>query len=326
CGQRGKRRLRRGLPHHRVSRNQRQRRIPCPNRDREIECGNHPHYPQRMPGFHHAVVRPFRSDGQARQLPGKSDSVHTDVDHFLHFALTLGENLARFEGHQPAKCGFVGAQFFSEEANQFASLRRRNLAPFEKSLVPPLRRRARGRRIYRGYPPHRLARDGAPHLQIACREARRGYSEAFQQACGFFRDAFRHGISIESWSGKTGLRQPIPLLSPFPAILCDVNHLTSSTWPLARLFESSRSELPAGRIDGQELTGALVAPQPETLFPSGSSKETAGKPLTRRVPFSSNPAAWKFAWHELRGDNYGRTRAPIIQKTPKGKKPPRASG
>src|ERR1700722_15978140 len=100
-----------------------------------------------------------------------------------------------------------------------------------------------------------------------------------------------------------------------------VNHPTSSSWPLARLSESSRSELPAELNEGQELTGALVAPQPETQFPSGSSKETAGKPFTRRVPFSSNPAAWKAGWHELRGDNYGRTRSPIIQKAPKGTSP-----
>ena len=55
-GQRGQRRLLRRLPDHGIAADQRQRRIPRPDRDREVERGDDAVDAERMPGLHHAMV------------------------------------------------------------------------------------------------------------------------------------------------------------------------------------------------------------------------------------------------------------------------------
>ncbi|CKO04672.1 Uncharacterised protein [Mycobacterium tuberculosis] len=55
AGQRRQRRQLRGFPHHRVAADQCHRGVPRPDRDREVERGDHAHHSQRMPGFQEPV-------------------------------------------------------------------------------------------------------------------------------------------------------------------------------------------------------------------------------------------------------------------------------
>jgi len=62
-----------------------------------------------MPGFHHAMARTFCGDRQAVKLAGEADREVADVDHFLHFAETLGADLAGLDGDQAAEVVLGGA-------------------------------------------------------------------------------------------------------------------------------------------------------------------------------------------------------------------------
>src|SRR5580693_5201024 len=101
--QRGERRLLGRLPDHGIAADQRQRRVPRPDCDREIEGGDDRAWPKRMPGFGHAMARTLRGDGEAVQLAREADREVADVDHLLYFAQALGDDLADFEGHQRAQ-------------------------------------------------------------------------------------------------------------------------------------------------------------------------------------------------------------------------------
>ena len=67
-GQRRQRGFLARLPDHRVAADQRQRRVPGPDRDGEVECADHADDAQRMPDFHHPVARPLTGDRQPVQL------------------------------------------------------------------------------------------------------------------------------------------------------------------------------------------------------------------------------------------------------------------
>ena len=82
-----------------------------------------------MPGLRHPVARALRGDGQAVDLPRQPDGEIADVDHLLHFAEALGDDLAGFERHERAESLFRGAQFLAEQPHELAPPRRRNLAP-----------------------------------------------------------------------------------------------------------------------------------------------------------------------------------------------------
>ncbi len=131
-GERGQRRLLRGLPHARIAAHKRQRRVPCPDRDREIERGDDAGDAQRMPGLHHAMVRPLGGDGQPVELPGEADGEIADVDHLLDLAQALGQDLAGLQRDQLAERRLVRAQLQAEQAHQFAARRGGHLAPFEE--------------------------------------------------------------------------------------------------------------------------------------------------------------------------------------------------
>ena len=148
--QRRERRLLRRLPDHRIAANQRQRRVPRPDRDRKIEGGNDRARPHGMPGLGHPVAGPLGSDHEAMQLPREADGEIADVDHLLHFAQALGHDLADLERHQRAERLLRGAQFLSQQAHELAPPGRRNLAPGEEGLVGGLddRRHVGGRRLF----------------------------------------------------------------------------------------------------------------------------------------------------------------------------------
>ncbi len=56
-----------------------------------------------MPGLHHAMARALRGDGQAVELARQADGEVADVDHLLHFAKALGDDLAGLQRHQRAR-------------------------------------------------------------------------------------------------------------------------------------------------------------------------------------------------------------------------------
>ena len=82
-----------------------------------------------MPLLHHAMIGPFAGDREAVKLARQADREIADVDHLLHLATAFRDDLAGFDGDQAAQCILGGAQFMAEQANQFAALRWRNLAP-----------------------------------------------------------------------------------------------------------------------------------------------------------------------------------------------------
>ena len=131
-GERGQRRLLRRLPHAGVAAHKGKCCIPSPHRDREIEGRHNPGHAQRMPGFHHAMVRPLRRDGEPAELARQANGEVANVDHFLDLAEALGEDFAGFERHQLAERRLVRAQLQAEQAHQLAALRRRHIAPLQK--------------------------------------------------------------------------------------------------------------------------------------------------------------------------------------------------
>ena len=79
----------------------------------------------RWPGRSLCMVSPYK-------LAREADREIADVDHLLHFAQALGQNLAHLERNQRAQILFVGAQFVADLAHDFAALRRRNHAPLQE--------------------------------------------------------------------------------------------------------------------------------------------------------------------------------------------------
>ena len=77
-----------------------------------------------MPLLIHPVQRPLAVHGEAIKLARESHREVGDVDHFLHFALALGQDLAHFEGDECAQRIFVPAQLVADLAYDVAALRR----------------------------------------------------------------------------------------------------------------------------------------------------------------------------------------------------------
>eukprot|EP01132_Coremiostelium_polycephalum_P017959 gene17958-biopygen9566 len=129
AGQGGKRGFFRRFPDHCVAAHQRQRGVPRPYGDREVEGADHANHAQRVPGFTHVVARTLGGDGQAVQLARQADGEVADVDHFLHFTQTFLGDLAGFPRHQLAEVGLVLAQHVAELAHQLTTTGGRHLAP-----------------------------------------------------------------------------------------------------------------------------------------------------------------------------------------------------
>ena len=130
--ERRERRLFRRFPDDGVAADERERRVPGPDRDRKVERGDDRAGPERMPGLGHAVAGALRGNDETVQLPRKADGEIADVDHLLHFAETLGNDLAHLQGHKRSEGVFRSAQFLAQEAHELAAARRRNLAPDAK--------------------------------------------------------------------------------------------------------------------------------------------------------------------------------------------------
>ena len=78
------------------------------------------HGPMRMPGLGHPVAGALGGDDEAVQLPRQADGEIADVDHLLHFAEALGDDLADLERDQRAERLLRGAQFLAKQAHELA--------------------------------------------------------------------------------------------------------------------------------------------------------------------------------------------------------------
>ena len=128
-GERRERSLVARLPDHRVAAHDRQRRVPRPHRDREVERADDTHWPHRVPRLHQPVTGALGRDGEPVQLPRQTDGEVADVDHLLHLAEALGADLARLDRHQFAELSLVLAEQLAEAAHHVAARRRRRLTP-----------------------------------------------------------------------------------------------------------------------------------------------------------------------------------------------------
>ena len=92
--ERGQRRLFRGLPDESVAADERDGGVPGPDRDGKVEAGDDADDAERMPCLHHAMAGSLGGDGEAVELARQADGVVANVDHLLHFAARLGDDLA----------------------------------------------------------------------------------------------------------------------------------------------------------------------------------------------------------------------------------------
>ncbi len=181
AGQRRERRLLRGLPDQRVAADERDRGVPGPDGDREIEGADDADHAQRMPGLHHVVARPLGRDGEAVKLTRKADGEVADVDHLLHLAEAFLDDLAGLDRDQAAERGLMGAQLLAEEPHQLAAPGRRHRAPDEERL---LRLADRGLELGRRHCGHARdlgAVDGAARGDAAVGESGLRHAEAAQE-------------------------------------------------------------------------------------------------------------------------------------------------
>ena len=81
------------------------------------------------------VARTLGSDGQTVQLTGQADGEIADVDHFLNFTQAFLSDLAGLPRHQLTEIGLVFTQDVAQLTHQFATARRRNLAPQLERMI-----------------------------------------------------------------------------------------------------------------------------------------------------------------------------------------------
>src|SRR4051812_5542006 len=74
-------------------------------------------------------------DGETIQLPRQADREIADVDHLLHLAEALGDDLADLQRDNTAEVGLEGAQFLAEQPDELAALRPRHGAPRAERLL-----------------------------------------------------------------------------------------------------------------------------------------------------------------------------------------------
>ena len=75
------------------------------------------------------MAGPLGRDGQSVKLARQPHREIADVDHLLHFAEAFLQNFSVLDRDQTAERFFVGTQFLAEQTHQFATARRRHLAP-----------------------------------------------------------------------------------------------------------------------------------------------------------------------------------------------------
>ena len=126
---RRERRPLRRLPDHRIAADERERGVPAPDRDREVEGADHGDGAERMPGLRQPVARALGGDRAAVQLSREPDREVADVDHLLDLAEALLGDLPDLERDERAERLLLAAELLAEQADELAATRRRHLAP-----------------------------------------------------------------------------------------------------------------------------------------------------------------------------------------------------
>ncbi len=81
------------------------------------------------------MLRALRVHRQAVELAGEADGEVEDVDHLLHFAVSLGPDLSHLEADQVSQRLLDLPQQVAEIAQELASPRGRGGAPIEEALA-----------------------------------------------------------------------------------------------------------------------------------------------------------------------------------------------
>src|SRR6185369_4565414 len=128
------RRLLARLPDYRIAADQRERGIPRPHRDREVEGADHQHRPERVPLLHHPMLRTLAGDSEAVELARQAHREVADVDHLLHFAERFLDDLGVFQRDDSGQPFLRGPQLLAEEPHKLAPARRWYRPPFFECL------------------------------------------------------------------------------------------------------------------------------------------------------------------------------------------------
>ena len=123
--ERGQRRPLGRLPDHRVAADERERGVPAPDRDREVEGADHRDGPERMPRLGEPVAGALRRDRAAVELAREADGEVADVDHLLHLAEALLGDLPDLERDERAERLLLAAQLLAEQPHELAAVRAR---------------------------------------------------------------------------------------------------------------------------------------------------------------------------------------------------------
>lgn len=213
-GERGERRFFAGLPNDGVAADQRKGRVPAPDGYGEVEGGDNAGDAEGAPGLHHAMFGALGGEGEAADLTREASGEGADVDHLLDFAQTFGEELAGFDGDEATEGVEVGAEFFAEEADEFAASGGGDGAPLEEGCVGLSDGFACGQRRDAREFCDSFARDGGADDEVAFGDG--GEAELEEDGFDFLTDG--HGSSVISVSGE-GCGWQWDAAGPTPSLL-----------------------------------------------------------------------------------------------------------
>ena len=111
------------LPEHRVAADERERRVPAPHGDGEVERADDGDRAERVPGLGQAVARALGGDRAAVELAREADREVADVDHLLHLAEALLLDLPDLERDERAERLLLATQLLAEQPHELAAPR-----------------------------------------------------------------------------------------------------------------------------------------------------------------------------------------------------------
>ena len=113
CDGRERRPLR-GLPDHGIAADERERGVPAPDRDGEIERADDGDRSERVPRLGEAMAGTLGGDRLAVELPREPDGEVADVDHLLHLAEPFLRDLPDLESDERAESLLLAAELLPE--------------------------------------------------------------------------------------------------------------------------------------------------------------------------------------------------------------------
>ena len=163
-----------------------------------------------MPGLAHGVAGPLAGHGQAVELARQADREVADVDHLLHLAEALLQDLAGLQRDQTAERRLVSAQFLAEQADQLAAAGGGGVAPGGEGGGRPADRGGDiGRRVLRQPGGLGAIDRRAGHQRVvrprAGGEGTGGNAQALHQGCDF-----GHDVHAPDWRLTRSGHAPAP--------------------------------------------------------------------------------------------------------------------